>query len=76
MMKWRVRSALEQWLPQLAIRELKTRVVSDYGVGERDRSIPLAESALLPYGAGGRVEIHLEVVSPDGPLDFDMTLSE
>jgi phage baseplate assembly protein W len=78
LLKWRVRGAITDWLPQLEVRELTVHVVSDHvrASNLRDRTIPIAESALLPYGAGGRVEIHLDVVSPEGPLDFGMTLSE
>jgi len=78
LLKWRVRAAITDWLPQLEVRNLTVRVVSDHmrARGMRDRTIPIAESALLPYGAGGRVEIQLDVVSPEGPIDFGMTLSE
>lgn len=76
LLEWRVKSAISEWLPQLALRRITVRVVSDYQRAQhvRDRTVPVAESALLPYGAGGTVEIQLEVMSPEGPLDFGMTL--
>ena len=76
LLEWRVKSAVTEWLPQLTVRELSVNVVSDYqrARNQRDRAVPIAESALLPYGAGGIVEIQLDVVSPEGPLDFGMTL--
>ena len=76
LLKWRVKSAITEWLPQLELRDLSVKVVSDYqrARNQRDRNVPIAESALLPYGAGGVVEIQLDVISPEGPLDFGMTL--
>ncbi len=76
LLQWRVQSAVAEWLPQLDVRKLDVKVVSDYERARngRDRTVPIAESALLPYGAGGVVEISLDVVSPEGPIDFGMTL--
>lgn len=76
----RARMVIEQgllrWLPDLSVRELTLRVSSNLQgrVEPTLRTTPTAEGALLPWGGGASLDIHLLIDAPSGPVDLDVGL--
>lgn len=67
-----VSSALEKWAPDIAVLECDVRAVTDMGASDstRDRTIPLAEGALVRLGTQASLRVDLSLRTEEGHLNL------
>lgn len=73
--RMRIVAALEQWLPDAQIVELKVDLVESRASRKRGAGVPIAEAAMASRVVSQALEIRIAVQTPDGPVHFDATLA-
>ena len=70
--KTEISSAMETWAPDIEVLSLEVQAVTDLGAaaGARDRTIPLAEGALVRLGTQASLQVEMALRTEEGDLNL------
>ena len=71
-----VEAALDQWAPDIEVIGCEVHAVTAFGAspGGRDRTIPLAEGALVRLGTQASLRVDLSLRTDEGELNLSATI--
>lgn len=74
--RFRVASSMRRWLPNTTLKDCTIQPVTSTGAVStfRERSIPLAESALVSMGTEAKLSVELDIESELGALSVEATV--
>lgn len=71
-----IQRALESALPEIVVLEIGVQLRTELGAPTRElaRELPIAEAALIPFGAGAHLDISLLLEGPAGTWSLGLSL--
>lgn len=71
--RWRIRSAIKKWMPDVEVLQVHVTVVSAGG-SVSGRNVPIGESALMSLGVQAALHVDVEVQGEDGVYAVSATV--